>query len=56
LLIGLLSALVLWLMNRRPRPAEGRKALPFAPFLVLATYLQIFFGQAWLAWYWSLSS
>jgi len=56
LLIGLMSALALWLMNRRNRAAEGRKALPFAPFLVLATYLQFFFGQTFMAWYWSLAA
>jgi leader peptidase (prepilin peptidase)/N-methyltransferase len=56
LLIGLLSALTLRLLNRRDRPAEGdRKSLPFGPFLVLAAYLQLFFGQAFLAWYWSLA-
>jgi len=55
LLIGLISALALWLLNRRNRPAEGRKALPFGPFLALATYLQLFFGQAFLAWYLALA-
>ncbi|MDR2935541.1 MAG: prepilin peptidase [Candidatus Adiutrix sp.] len=57
LLIGLMSALTLMLLNRRDRPAEGwgRKALPFGPFLVLAAYLQIFFGQAFMAGYLSLA-
>lgn len=54
-IIGLLSALALRLLNRRERPTEGRKALPGGPFLVLATYLQLFFGPAFLAWYWSLA-
>jgi len=56
LIIGLMSALALRLLNRRGRPAEGgRKALPFGPFLVLAAYIQLFFGQALMAWYWSLA-
>jgi leader peptidase (prepilin peptidase)/N-methyltransferase len=55
-LIGLLSALTLWLLHRRDRPREGfRKVLPFGPFLVLAAYLQFFFGRAFMAWYWSLA-
>jgi leader peptidase (prepilin peptidase)/N-methyltransferase len=55
-LIGLASALTLILLNRKNRPTEGwgRKALPFGPFLVLATYIQLFFGQAIWTWYWSL--
>ena len=55
--IGLVSALVLMAAGRRDRPEEGwgRKALPFGPFLVLAAYLHIFFGQAFLTWYWSLA-
>jgi leader peptidase (prepilin peptidase)/N-methyltransferase len=55
--IGLMSALALMVLNRLDRPAEGwgRKALPFGPFLVLATYLQLFFGQAFMACYWSLA-
>jgi len=55
--IGLLSALILIALHRRERPAGGwgRKALPFGPFLVLATYLHLFFGQAFLTWYWSLT-
>jgi leader peptidase (prepilin peptidase)/N-methyltransferase len=56
LLIGLLSALTLRFLNRRDRPAEGlRKVMPLGPFLVLAAYLQLFFGQAVLVWYWSLT-
>jgi leader peptidase (prepilin peptidase)/N-methyltransferase len=56
--IGLASALVMMARGRRDRPEEGwgRKALPFGPFLVLATYLHIFFGQIFLTWYWSLMS
>ena len=55
--IGLVSAMVLMVLHRRDRPEEGwgRKALPFGPFLVLATYLQLFFGQAFWTWYWSLA-
>jgi len=55
--IGLVSALAIMALNRGDRPAEGwgRKALPFGPFLVLATLLQLFFGQTFLAWYWSLT-
>ena len=55
-LIGLLSAFVLMVLNRRNRPSGGwgRKALPFGPFLALATYLHLCFGQTFLNWYWSL--
>jgi leader peptidase (prepilin peptidase)/N-methyltransferase len=54
--VGLVSALALMILSRQDRPTEGwgRKALPFGPFLVLGTYIQISFGQAFLAWYWSL--
>jgi leader peptidase (prepilin peptidase)/N-methyltransferase len=43
---GLMSAMgLILLISRQDRPAEGwgRKALPFGPFLVLATYLQFFY-------------
>jgi leader peptidase (prepilin peptidase)/N-methyltransferase len=55
--IGLASVLVLMIRGRHDRPEAGwgRKALPFGPFLVLATYLQLFFGQAFWTWYWSLA-
>ena len=55
--IGLASALILAALNRRDRPAEGwsRKAPPFGPFLVLAAYLQLFFGQAFFTYYRSLA-
>jgi len=57
-IIGLASVLALMLLGRRERPTEGwgRIAIPFGPFLVLATFLQLFFGQTFLAWYWALTS
>jgi leader peptidase (prepilin peptidase)/N-methyltransferase len=52
--IGLASALILRGLGRRDRPAPGQgrnAALPFAPFLVLAAYIQILFGQIFPACY-----
>jgi leader peptidase (prepilin peptidase)/N-methyltransferase len=52
--IGLASALILRGLGRRDRqdPGQGRDAaLPFAPFLILAAYIQILFGQAFPACY-----
>jgi leader peptidase (prepilin peptidase)/N-methyltransferase len=52
--IGLASALILRGLGRRDRPDPGQgrdAALPFAPFLVLAAYIQILFGQIFPACY-----
>ncbi|MGL4209757.1 MAG: prepilin peptidase, partial [Candidatus Adiutrix sp.] len=55
-LIGLFSVVVLMFLARGKAPDEGwgQKALPFGPFLVLASFLYLFFGPAFLAWYASL--
>jgi leader peptidase (prepilin peptidase)/N-methyltransferase len=55
-LIGLFSALILMALSRgKPRRESwGQKALPFGPFLVLAAFIYLFFGQSFLAWYWAM--
>lgn len=55
-LIGLFSVAILMALakGRAPKEGWGRKALPFGPFLVLASFLYLFFGSSFLAWYWSL--
>ena len=57
-LIGIFSVAILMLMAKGKPPEEGwgMKALPFGPFLVLAAFLYLFFGPAFMAWYWSLMS
>ena len=56
-LIGLFSVALLMIASKGKPPEEGwgQKALPFGPFLVLAALLYLFFGPAFLNWYWSLS-
>ena len=55
-LVGILSVAVLMLLSRGKPPEEGwgRKPLPFGPVLVLGALVYLFFGQEFLAWYWSL--
>ncbi len=55
--IGLISVAGLMFLSRGRPPEEGwaMKALPFGPFLVLGAMLYLFFGPAFLAWYWSLT-
>lgn len=54
-LVGLFSVAILMLLAKGKPPEEGwgMKALPYGPFLVLAALLYLFFGPAFMAWYWS---
>jgi len=54
--IGLFSVAILMATAKggAPKDGWGKKELPFGPFLVLASFLYLFFGPAFLAWYWSL--
>jgi len=56
-LIGVASVAVLMAMSKGRSPEEGwgKKELPFGPFLVLGAFLYLFFGPAFLEWYWSLA-
>lgn len=55
-LIGVFSVAILIIRSKGKPPEEGwgMKELPFGPFLVLAAFLYLFFGPAFLNWYWSL--
>lgn len=55
--VGVFSVAVLMATAKGKAPEEGwgMKELPFGPFLVLAAFLYMFFGQAFLKWYWSLA-
>lgn len=55
-LIGVFSVAILIIRAKGKPPEEGwgMKELPFGPFLVLAAFLYLFFGPAFLNWYWSL--
>ncbi|MDR1044043.1 MAG: prepilin peptidase [Candidatus Adiutrix sp.] len=57
-LIGLFSVAVMIILARGRRPEGGwaMKPLPFGPFLVLGAFLYLFFGPAFLDWYWSLAA
>jgi prepilin signal peptidase PulO-like enzyme (type II secretory pathway) len=57
-LVGLARAASLRPGRRGRPPDEGRAgpALPFGPFLVLAAFLYLFRGPAFIAWYWSLTA
>ena len=56
-LIGVFSVGVMMLLARGKSPEEGwaMKAVPFGPFLVMGAFLYLFFGPAFLNWYWSLA-
>ncbi|KXS56540.1 MAG: hypothetical protein AMR96_02160 [Candidatus Adiutrix intracellularis] len=52
-LIGLASVIMLIIMDSKSKSEESwsQKAIPFGPFLVLATFLYLCFGPTFINWY-----
>ncbi|UQZ90779.1 prepilin peptidase [Deltaproteobacteria bacterium Smac51] len=54
-IIGLASVGIMMLISKKsPDEGWGLKALPFGPFLVLASFFYLFFGPALVNWYLSM--
>lgn len=58
-LIGVITVGIMMAVSKKDKQESSEegwmmKALPFGPFLVLAAFLYLFFGEKFLNWYWSL--